>query len=146
RGRVSGTTALVVIESHVNTSAEERPDGQNDGWRLEGDSRYRNDAFHFTACDDQVSSFLLEKGEIRLVLENRADPPAMELAVSLRPGRTDSRTFARVQRAELNSRAIGGARHGTSERIDLANEVALPDSPYGGIAAHLPQGFDALGE
>ena len=37
-------------------------------------------------------------------------------------------------------------RHGPAKRIDLAHEVTLADSANGRIAAHLANGFDAVGQ
>src|SRR5690606_3726854 len=51
-----------------------------------------------------------------------------------------------IQGAPLDAGAISRMRHGTAECIDLAHEMALADSANGWIAAHLPNGFDAVGQ
>ena len=42
--------------------------------------------------------------------------------------------------------AIGRARHGAAERVDLLDQVALADAADGRVAAHLAERLDALRE
>ena len=85
-------------------------------------------------------------GEVRLVLEQPADRLAVEHPVRLRAGGTHRRSLARVQGPELDAGPVGGTRHRPAQGVDLAHQVSLADAPDRGIAAHLPQGLDALGD
>jgi len=67
------------------------------------------------------------------------DPPHLahvELLVGLRPQGLDSRTLARVQHADLDGRAVDRSAHFASERIDLADQVALCRSSNRRVARH----------
>ncbi len=109
-------------------------------------SRDRDDALHPAVFDDQVCHFLLEERQVRVVLQHRANRAPVQLAVRLRAGGSHCRAFAGVERAELDARAVGCARHGATQCIDLPHQMAFADTAHGRIAAHLPQRLDALGE
>ncbi len=108
-----------------------------------GDGDY---ALHASALHEEVGGLLLKQGQVRLVLENRADRLPVELTVCLSPGGPYGRTLARVKRPKLDAGPVRGARHGTTERVDLAHEMALSDATDRRIAAHLPKRLDALRE
>ena len=105
-----------------------------------------HDAAHALARDEQRVHVLLQQREIRLGIEQLANRSLVQHAVRLRAGCADRRTFARVQRAEVNAGAIDRARHRAAERVDLFREVALADAADRGIAAHLPEGLEVLRE
>jgi hypothetical protein len=58
------------------------------------------------------------------------------LFVGLRAGAVHRRTFAPVEHSELDRGGIDGAPHFAAERIDLANDLPLGNSPDGRVAAH----------
>jgi len=60
--------------------------------------------------------------------------------------RPDGRPLARIEHAELDSGAVGRPCHRAPQGIDLADQMALADAADRGIAAHLPQGLDALSQ
>ncbi len=130
----------------MNATAQECADRQDDRGRLENEARDRDDAPNPFTLDDQIGRLLLEQGQIRLVLQCRADRLAIELAIGLCTGRADGRTLAGIEYAELDSGHIGGPGHRAPQGIDFPHEVTLSDATDGGIAAHLPQRLDALGE
>ena len=51
-----------------------------------------------------------------------------------------------LARRQMDAGAIGGAGHRAAERVDLLREVALADAADRGIAAHLAQRLEVLGE
>ena len=67
-------------------------------------------------------------------------------AIRLHARRAHRGTLARVQRARLDRRGIGRARHDAAQRVDLFDEVALADAADGRVAAHLAQRLDGLRE
>ena len=79
-----------------------------------------------------------------IFLESAAYRAAIELSVSLRPGGPYRMAFARVQRAELYTRAVDRPRHSATHRVDFLRQVALADAADGRIAAHLTEGCDVL--
>ena len=56
----------------------------------------------------------------------------------------DSGTFGAVEEPELDAGGVGHAAHDAVERIDLADEVALPEAANGRVAAHLADGLDLV--
>ena len=71
---------------------------------------------------------------------------AIQHAVSLRTGGAHRRAFARIEYAKLDAGFISGRRHGTTQGIDFFDQVPFADAADGGVARHLPQGFDAVGQ
>ena len=79
----------------------------------------------------------LHDTQIRLGLQHLAHANAVLLLVALRARRPHRRPAAGVQKPELNADRIGHFAHHAAERIDLANQVPLGDSPHRRIAGHL---------
>ena len=132
------------FEADVDAPAEESADGQHHGARADRLAVHRHDAFDTAAVHDEVGDFRFAERKRRLRLEHRADRILIERAVGLGAGRADGRALARVQRAELDARAVGGNRHRAAHGVDLAHEVALADAADGRVAAHLADGREAL--
>jgi hypothetical protein len=130
----------------VDAPTQERADGEHDRRRLEGNARYCDDSAYRLALYQQVASLLLEQGQVRLVLENGPDRLPIELAICLRAGGAYGRPLTGVQGSELNSGPIRGAGHDAAQRIYLPDQVTLADAANGGIAAHLAERLDALGQ
>src|SRR6267378_2298592 len=51
-----------------------------------------------------------------------------------------------IQRPELNPGLVGSQGHGTPQSVDFLDEVAFADAADRGIARHLPQRLDAVGQ
>ena len=51
-----------------------------------------------------------------------------------------------VEGAELDATFVRGQRHGTAQRVHLFDQMALANAANAGVAAHLPQGLDVVGE
>ena len=96
--------------------------------------------------DHEIGRLLLEDREVRLVLEEGPNRLPVEQPIGLCAGRSDRRTFARVEGPKLDAGSVDGARHPAPEGIDFANEVTLADTPESGVATHLSEGLDALGQ
>jgi hypothetical protein len=69
---------------------------------------------------------------------------AIKNAIGLRARRTDGRTLAGIENAELDAGLVRRERHRAPERIDLLDQMALADSADRGIAGHLPERFDVV--
>ena len=144
RGRISRPTALVLLETDVNAARQKRADRQHDGARAELEADLRRDTGHATPVDRQVCDLLLKQLEVRLALEQRAYRASVQRTVGLCTGCADGGTLAGIERAELDSGAVGGTRHRAAERVDLLDQVTLADAADRRVAAHLPQRVDAL--
>ena len=80
----------------------------------------------------------------------RFDPPLdfllVRLLIGLGPRAVHRRALAAIEHAELNAGGVDGAAHGSAQCVDLADDVPLGHAANGRIAAHLANGFDAVGE
>jgi hypothetical protein len=144
RCRIARAPALVVVEPDVDAAAEEGAHGEHHGPGADLDARDRDDAAHLAPLDHEVGGLLLKERQVRLALEERADRLAVELAVGLRTRRPHRGSLARIQGAELNPGAVGGARHRAPEGVDLAHQVSLADPADRRVAAHGAECLDAL--
>ena len=141
---VPGATAGLVLHAQVDHTAQEGAGGQDHGPGMEADAGLGDHAPAFVALDDQVLGALLEKGDIRMILQHLPDGGLVQDAVRLRTGSADSRSFTRIQGAELDTRTVRGMTHGPAQRIDLLDQMALADTPDGRVAGHLAQCLDVV--
>ena len=144
--RISRPSARLRLETHMNPAAEKSAGGHDNGGRPETQPHCRNHARHRVAFDHQVHHRLLEDTQVFLALHNAADRGPIQRPVSLGAGGAHRRALAGIEDPELNARRIRRPRHGAVKRIDLPHQVALADPPDGGIAGHLPDRLDTLGE
>jgi hypothetical protein len=98
------------------------------------------------AVEDEIVDRLLEQPQIRLVLKARTNRLSIEHPVSLRARCSHRRSLACIQDAKLDAGCIGRSRHRTTQGIDLFHEMSLPDTPNRGIARHLTQRFEVVGQ
>ena len=68
----------------------------------------------------------------------------VKLAVGLGARTTDRGPLSPVEDAKLNAAAVGNAAHQSVERVDLANEVALPQASDRWIAGHRSDGIEPM--
>ena len=146
RRRITRPTGLVVVQPDVDASVEEGARREHHRAGSEGDADLRHGTHHAIAFDHEIVHRLLEQAQAGLVLQASTDGGLVEHPVGLRARRPHGRSLAGIQDAELDAGLVRRQGHGTPERIDLAHQVALADATDGGIAAHLPQGFDVVGE
>ena len=69
---------------------------------------------------------------------------AVERPVGLCAGRPNGRPFTRIQNPEMDAGLVDGQGHQAAERVDFFRQVALADAADGRVAAHLPDGLEAL--
>jgi ferredoxin len=79
-------------------------------------------------------------------LQQRPHRTTVQRAIALRPRRSDGRSLGSIQHAELDAREIRRAPHHPTQRVHLAYDRALRDPADGGIAGHLADRFEILGE
>ena len=61
-------------------------------------------------------------------------------------GGADGGTAAGIEAAKLNAGIIGGKRHHPAEGVNFPDQMSLADAADGGIAGHLAERFQVLGE
>ena len=146
RRRVAGAAGGVVLQADVHPAVEEGAGGQHHRLAAEGDARLRDRAHHAVALDHQVVHRLLEQPQVGLVLQPVADRRLVEDAVGLGAGGAHRRALAAVEDAELDAGLVGGRGHRAAQRVHLLDQVALADAADAGVAAHLAQRLDVVGQ
>jgi len=89
---------------------------------------------------------LLEQPEVGLVLQHLADRRLVQDAVGLGTCGAHGRALGAVEDAELDAALVGGQRHRAAERVHFLDEMAFADAANAGVAAHLAQGFNIVGQ
>src|SRR6218665_1795615 len=98
------------------------------------------------ALEHQVIHGLLEQPQPGLVLQPAADRGLVQQAIGLRARGPHRRAFGTVENAKLYAALVRGQRHRATERIHLLDQMALANAANGGVAAHLAQSLQALGQ
>lgn len=62
----------------------------------------------------------------------------------MRPRATNRRTLAPIENAKLDAAGITDPPHQTIERINLAHQMPLPETPDGRIAGHRADGREPV--
>lgn len=104
------------------------------------------DPDHRFALEQKIGDLALKEPQIRLMLEQPPNGHAIKLPIGLTAGRAHRRAFAGIEPPPLDARLVGSDAHRSAQGIDLAHQVPLADPADRGIAAHLSQRFDRLGE
>ena len=146
RRRVARAAAGKAVEADVDFAAEEGAGGEDGGGGVVVNLVLAFDAGDARAFEDEVGDGGLEDVEVGLVFDNFAYRRFVEDAVGLGTGGTHGGAFAAVEDAPLDAGAVGSSRHDAAKGIDFFDEVAFADTANGGVAAHLADGFDVVGE
>ena len=146
RRRVARAAALVILHAHMDAPAKERAHGHHHAGRLDANPDARHHPAHRVPVDDEVGDRLLEQREPWRALQHPANVAPVERAIDLGAGRPHRGTLAGVEGAEVDATVVRAHRHRPAEGVDLLDEVPLADPADGRVAAHLPEGLDALRE
>ncbi len=130
----------------MDQARKEGPRGEDDGIRMEDEPDLRHDALDPVAPQEQVVDGLLEQGEVGLILEPPSDRAPVENPVRLGARGADGGSLAGIEDPELDTGLVGGQRHRPPESVHLLHQVPLADPTDGGVARHLAERFDAVGE
>ena len=130
----------------MDSAREEGADGEYHGARAKFDAALRGHAGDAVAFENQIGRLPLKQLQLLLGLERAADGELVEAPIGLRAGGAHRRTLAGVQCAELDAGEVRRRRHGPTEGVDFLHQMALADAADRWIAAHLPQGLDAMRE
>ena len=82
--------------------------------------------------------------EVGLVVQQRSDRTAVQLAVGLGARPLHGRPLAAVQHPELYARPVDGAAHDAVQSVDLAHQMALAEPADRRIAGHFADGFELV--
>src|SRR5690348_9304087 len=130
----------------MDLAGEKRADRQHHPRRADRQTHLRDDTSDAAVLDHEVVDRLLEDFEIRLPLDDAPDRGLVQRAIGLAARRAHRGTFRRIQCAPLDAREIRRVRHRAAQRIDLFHEVPFADPANRGIATHLSDRLDVVGE
>ncbi len=130
----------------MDEAAQEGAGGQHHGAGSEDPAVRRHDARDPVAVDGEVLDRGLDDFEVRDGGNRRLHGLAVKLAVGLGAGTLHRRPLALIEDAELDAGLVGHAAHEAVERVDLAHEMAFAQAADGGVAGHLADGGEAVGE
>ena len=147
RGRVARASARLRLKADMNPAARGRYP-----WSAPRSSARKRSPIAVTAPTTASSSTSRSTTgcwntlEVFRRFDDGADRVPIQGPVGLRPGRAAGGALAGIQNPKLNAGRIRCPGHGAVERVDLPHQMALADAADSGIAGHLPDGFDALGQ
>ncbi len=130
----------------MDQAGQEGTRREHHGPGVEDQADLGHDAGDPVAVQDQVVDRLLEERQVRLVFEAAADRPAVEHAIGLGAGGPDRRSLAGVEDPELDARLVRGDGHRAAQGVHFLDEMPLADPSDRGIAGHLAEGLDTVGE
>ena len=131
----------------VDDAAQEGAGGDDDRARLDNATLAGHDAVDPAApVEGQILDGGGQKRQIVLDGEQLLHRLAVELAVGLRPGTPDCRTFAGVEHPELDAGPVDDPGHEPVQGVDLADQLALGQAADGRVARHLADGGEVVGD
>jgi hypothetical protein len=146
RRRIACAPGLIILQPDVNQSGEKGSGGKHHRARGEFEPDLGYYARHAVAFEQQIVHCLLENTQPRLVFETGTDSPSVKHPVGLRAGGAYCGSLARVENTELDAGFVSSQRHDASQGVDFLDQMALADTPDGGVTRHLPQGLHAVSE
>ena len=143
---VAGPSTRRLVLTHMDSAVEKGTDGQHDRASTKIKAHGCHNAGYLAVFDDKVFDTLLKHEKIGLLLKRLPDSLPIQCAVSLRTRCPDRRALAAIQCSKMDARCIGRPRHDAVERIDFAREVSFTDAAYRGVATHLTDSLEVLGQ
>ncbi len=137
RGEIAGSPGRIVFRSDVNQALQERPGGQDHRVGLEDLADLRLHAAYGAPFDKQPFHACLAHPQVARGLQYALHPRTIGGLVSLSAARTDRRSLAGIEEAELDSGLVDSEAHLAAERVDLAHQMSLADSADRRVTGHL---------
>ena len=146
RRRLTGPSALVTGFAHVDPAGQKRAGCQHHAGSAETQARLCHDTPDNTAFNNQVVHGLLEQVQVVRLLKQGTYRSLVQAAVNLCPGGAHRGPLAGVEDAELYPAPVRRPGHDSAQGVDLLDQVAFADAPYGRVARHLAEGVDTVGQ
>ena len=105
-----------------------------------------DDADDASVLQNQVFRARFADFQIGNLAQRRLHRCAIKRAVGLGARPAHRRAFAAIEQTKLDARRIRDPAHQAVQRIDLAHQMAFADAADGGIAGHLAQGGEFVGQ
>ena len=130
----------------MDQSREEGACGEHDGARSDADTDLRDHPGHPVAIEREIVDRLLKNVQVGFILKPTADRFPVEQAIRLRARCAHGGTFARIEDAKLDAGFVGCRGHGTAQRVNFLDKMALADTADRRVARHLAQRLDIVGQ
>ena len=145
-GRTAEAPAGEVVHADVQQAAHEGAAAEDDGAGFDALPPRGADAGDAAPIGGDVDGFALEELEAGGGFEHPFHAGAVGEFVALGAGGADAGAFRGVEGAELDGGGVCIEAHGAAEGVDFADHVAFGEAADGGVAAHLPDGVEVLGD
>ena len=143
---VAHATAGGVAETDVEETAHEGTGADDDGAGGELETEVGADAGDGVIGDEEFGDVALVDVEVGGVLEQPLHAELVGLLVGLGARRADAGALVGIEHAELDAGGVGVEAHETTEGVDFPDDVSFGESADGGVAGHLGDGVEILGE
>ena len=130
----------------MEESAHESAGGNDDRFGPVDHAEGGADAGDGVVFDEELGGVALVEIEVRLVLDEPLHAELVGFLVALRAGGLDAGTLPGVQHAELDAGGVRIPAHDPAEGVDLPHDVPFGQTADGGVAGHLGNGVEVLGE
>ena len=147
RGRIAEAASGRPLVAEMDHPAQERAGRDHDCAAGDGAAVARDRDRSLAPATDRIRS-ASPSTTIRSGVSpiERLHGAAVELAVSLGARALDGGSLAAIENPELDAGRIGGARHKSVQRVDLAHEVALAQAADRRIAGHVADRCEAVSD
>ena len=145
-GGVAHSATGLVLKTHMQQSAHERARRDDDRPCIHAQPEICFDAASAVVVGYDSDGISLFEVDPRRALKQRLCAELIRLLVALRPRRADARPFPRIEHPELNAGCVGIQPHHPAQCVDLTDHLALRLPADRGVAGHLPDGVEILGE
>ena len=145
-GGVAGTATGRLLLAHVDFPTQEGPGCEHYSCGIKFQPGSGTAAADAPVAGQQVVNTGLEYGQVWLLFHGLADKGTVQIAVALGPGGANSRALAGIERAQLDGGSVCSMGHRTAESVNLLHQVTFTYPPDCRITAHLPDGFDVMGD
>jgi hypothetical protein len=143
---VAHAPAGLVLLADMEQAAHEGAGGNDDRFGPVDHAEGGADAGDGVVFDEDLGGVALVEVEVGLVLDEPLHAELVGLLVALGTGGLDAGALAGVQHAELDAGGVGVPAHDPAEGVDLPHDMPFGQTADGGVAGHLGDGVEILGE
>ena len=139
------TTSLVLL-AHMEESAHESAGGNDRRLGPIDHAEGGADTGDGVVFDKDLSRVALMEVEVQLIFDQPLHAELVGFLVALGAWGLNAGAFAGIQEAKLDAGGVGVPAHDTAEGVDLSHDMPFRQTTDGGVAGHLGNGVQILGE
>lgn len=99
-----------------------------------------SDTDRFSVFDEKLLNHLLLDGQVFMFFDDLFNEKLIRFFIRLSTRRVHRRAFGDIQHAKLNTGCVNHTGHQSTQRINLADNLAFCDASDSRVTAHLPDG------